>query len=388
MYHVQASFLIVYLVLIQLFAQHANKDINFLIIKIFIVITFFLTPLSAKDDYLIENQPIALEKISEITAKGKLKQKENGFVYLDVSNEYIDALKPILEVPGTLNYLPTAKRSLGAHITVFVENDAVTPEELGQEFSFNVSDIRSFTQHTRDGLKKLWAIAVESPELEILREQYRHSPKLKGHAFHITLGKQLPAATEGWKNIDVISPLNNEGESTLGLDTKGDFVRVESKEIKEIAKRINNVAQLYLKQNGFAYLNVDDAFVDEIAPLVPAGISLEPISTGGKKMGAHISVFYEDEMIGKQIWNPQEIGQWFAFEAKELRYVDRKTPKGKQRIWFIAVDAPGLERLRKNYGLKPKLQGHDFHITIGYENLEENQTNSDIEERQLIPEAA
>lgn len=362
-----------------------RKIKNHLTVQIFIILTFFLTPLTAKDDYLIENQPNALEKISEITAKGVLKQKENGFVYLDVSNEYIDALKPILEVPGTLSYLPTAKRSLGAHVTVFVESDAVTPEELGKEFSFNVSDIRSFTQHTRDGLKKLWAIAVESPELEILREQYGLPSKLKGHAFHITLGKQLPAAPEGWKNIDIISSFNNGDEPTLGLESKGDFVKIESKEIEEIAKKINNVAQLCLKQNGFTYLNVNDAFVEEIAPLIPAENELDPISTGSKKMGAHISVFYEDEMIGKQIWNPQEIGQWFAFEAKELRYVDRKTPKGKQRIWFIAVDAPGLERLRKNYGLKPKLQGHDFHITIGYENLEEE---INAEERQLIPEAA
>jgi hypothetical protein len=87
-------------------------------------------------------------------------------------------------------------------------------------------------------------------------------------------------------------------------------------------------------------------------------------------MGAHISVIYEDEMIKKEIWNLAQAGEWFSFEAKELRYLDRKTPKGISRLWLLAVDAPALQRLRTHYGLKPKLKEHDFHITLGYEQVE------------------
>ena len=87
-------------------------------------------------------------------------------------------------------------------------------------------------------------------------------------------------------------------------------------------------------------------------------------------MGAHISIIHEDEMIGHEIWELEEAGEWFTFEVKELRYVDRKTAKGKQRLRLLATDSPALERLRTHYGLKPKLQGHDFHITIGSEQTE------------------
>src|SRR4029079_7374443 len=89
-----------------------------------------------------------------------------------------------------------------------------------------------------------------------------------------------------------------------------------------------------------------------------------------KAMGAHISVFYEDEMISNGIWLLEQAGEWFNFEVKEFRYLERKTAKGKQKLWLIAVDAPGLQRLRMHYGLKPKLHGHDFHITIGTEKME------------------
>lgn len=125
-----------------------------------------------------------------------------------------------------------------------------------------------------------------------------------------------------------------------------------------------------LKGNGFVYLDVSNQFIDDIWQQLPLQGEFAPVSTKPKKMGAHISVIHEDEMIGKEIWNLTEAGEWFAFEVKELRYVDRKTANGQKRLWLLAADSPALERLRTHYGLKPKLQGHDFHITIGNEQME------------------
>lgn len=340
-----------------------------------------ITSLSAKEDFRIENQPCALQEAFALPHAGCLKQKENGFIYLDVTNDFIKSVVPLLDYPGEIRVPPTAKRSVGAHISVFYEKEKIAPAELNSEFTFDIKEIRSFTNHTRDGLKKLWVIAVNSQELEQLREKYGCSSKLNGHDFHITLGKQMPSGPENWESSEVLSEFNFSNKPTEGLSSTGDFVKVDDKMVKTVLEDLglNGVGQLKLKNNGFVYLDVNNQFIDNIAPLLPLEHEFEAVSTKPKKMGAHISAIHEDEMIGKEIWLLKEAGEWFQFEVKELRYIDRKTPSGNKRLWLLAVDAPGLERLRCSYGLKPKLQGHDFHITIG---------NELMDAEVLIPQAA
>lgn len=181
--------------------------------------------------------------------------------------------------------------------------------------------------HTRDGLKKLWVIAVDSPELEALRQSYGCSPKLKGYDFHITLGKQMPTGPLEWKAAQTLAAQNFSDEPTSGLSSSGDFTTLNDEAILATAAKVNAVAQLCLKNNGFVYLNVDNQFIDEIAPQLPLSQKFTQVSTAAKSMGAHISVIHEDEMIGKGIWELAETGQWFNFEVKEIRYIDRKMLK-------------------------------------------------------------
>jgi len=343
-----------------------KKTLNILL---FPLILFTLTcSLIAKEDYAVEIQSLAVELAYDLPAEGTLRVKDNGFVYLDVSNEFIDSISPLLEMQGEFRPRPTSKKSMGAHISVMYEKEGVTPMEIGQTFSFQVKELHSFTVHTRDGSKHYWAVAVDSPELENLRENYGLKPKLQGHDFHITLGKRMPVAPDGWEEVETVSELNFEGEPTSGLSTTGDFVVVENPDLLKVAKKVDQVAQLTLKKNGYGYLNVDNQILDLVSPYFSGHDTFKPNSQKGE--GAHISVFYESDLVEKQVWVLEEAGQWFTFEIKELRYFDRKTPKGMDRIWMLAVEAPGLERLRMQYGLKPKLQGHDFHITLGKEKIE------------------
>ena len=336
--------------------------------SLFIFLNIF-SQLGAKQDHRVEDQPLAFEKIATIPASGVLKQKANGFVYLDVSNDFVTEIIPLLEHPGELQKIPTAKRSVGAHISIFDESEDVQPEELDKTFDFVVQEIRSFVMHTRDGLKKLWVISVNAPELEQLRMNYGRSPKLKNHDFHITLGKQIPSSQINSLSKEIFSSFNFSEEPTIEFANRGDFVTVQDPELLNTIARINQIGQLHLKSNGFAYLNVNNGFIDEIIPHLPLKNAFEPVSTSGKKMGAHISVIYEDEMIGNEIWELEATGEWFTFEVKELRYVDVKNSTGKKRLWLLAVDSPALQRLRQSYGLKPKLQNHDFHITLGSEQI-------------------
>jgi hypothetical protein len=335
-----------------------------------------LAPLTAKEDHRSESQPIAIEHAVDLPSQGILKQKENGFIYLDVSNAFITEIIPLLEHEGEIRGRPTAARSMGAHVSVFDEKEEIVPAELGHPFSFQVKEIRSFTLSSRDGLKKLWVIAVDAPELEQLREKYGCSPKMKGHDFHITLGNQMPSAPEGWESVETLSSYNFSGEPTQDVFTEGDFVTVENDAVLSTAAKVDAIGQLKLKSNGFVYVDVDNAYIDHIWQMLPLQGEFSPVSTKAKSIGAHISVIYEDEMIGKEIWNLAEAGERFAFEVKELRYVDR----GGKRLWLIAVDAPALQRLRTHYGLKPKLQGHDFHITLGSEDLSSSSQSDEADE--------
>lgn len=350
-----------------------------------------LTPLMGKDDHNIEDYPAALEAVLNLPGEGVLVQKENGFVYLDVDNAFITESVSLIDCPGLLRPLPTSSRSLGAHISVFYEKEGISPIELGQRFSFDVTDIRSFTMHTRDGDKRQWVIAVDSPELEQLRQSYGLKPLLKGHAYHISLGKQIPTGVSGWEERDELSVLDAMDSDVESLYDLGDFTTLPSDCLDELLPSRHGLGKLKVKGNGFVYLDVDDMYIEDLAPALPVQSEFKPLSTGGKKMGAHISVIHEDEMISKQIWDLAEAGESFLFEVKELRYVDRKQADGLSRLWLLAVDAPGLQRLRTQYGLKPKLQNHDFHITLGSEKAQDDPVfvpDEDLAELFRLPRAA
>lgn len=150
-------------------------------------------------DFQVEDQPQVLERILRLEQKGILKQMDNGYLYLDVSNDYIAFALESLDVPGKLvppgHY--TSRKGIGAHISVMYENEMIRNDvweikELGQEYSFAITEIRSVKINKNGKMQKLWIIAAEARELEKLRESYNLSPLLNNHDFHITIGAQVP----------------------------------------------------------------------------------------------------------------------------------------------------------------------------------------------------
>lgn len=174
--------------------------------KFFIVATLaavFATPLHAAVDYHVEDQPQVIEQVVLLEQKGILKQKDNGYLYVDVSNDFITQSLPLIEAQGKLvpprHY--TSKKGIGAHISVMYENEQIDNEiwevkELGQEYTFTVIELRTVKLNKDKKMQKLWLIAVAAPELEKLRESYGLSSKLKGHDFHITIGTQVPGVPQ------------------------------------------------------------------------------------------------------------------------------------------------------------------------------------------------
>jgi hypothetical protein len=150
-------------------------------------------------DYQVEFQPEVIEKAVQFEQKGVLKQKDNGYLYIEVARNFIADILPLIEAPGRLvpprHY--TSRKGIGAHISVMYEDEQIQNEiweikELGQEFTFKVMELRTVKLTKDKGIKKLWLIAVDAPELEQLRQSYGLSPLLKNHNFHITIGTQIP----------------------------------------------------------------------------------------------------------------------------------------------------------------------------------------------------
>lgn len=166
---------------------------------VFVVLTTSLTCPIFASDYVVENQPQVIEQIIQFEQKGILKQKKNGYLYVEVSRDFVAESLPLIEAQGKI--IPPGhcrtKRGIGAHISVMYENELISNDiweiaELGQEFTFTVIELRTVKMNKRGKMQKLWLIAVDAPELEKLRENYGLSSKLHNHDFHITIGSQVP----------------------------------------------------------------------------------------------------------------------------------------------------------------------------------------------------
>jgi len=164
-----------------------------------ILTTSLVSPVFAAVDYQVENQPQVIEKIVQFEQRGILKQKDNGYLYVEVSRDFIAEALPLIEAQGKIvpprHY--TSKKGIGAHISVMYENEQIMNEiweikELDQEFTFTVMELRTVKLNKDNKMKKLWLLAVAAPELEKLRESYGLSSRLKDHDFHITIGTQVP----------------------------------------------------------------------------------------------------------------------------------------------------------------------------------------------------
>lgn len=121
---------------------------------------------------------------------GNLAVSVNNLIYLDITDEYIHQLYPLLDNKNITkpNYFGTG--SVGAHISVIYpeEKNVFLSEELGKQHHFSIKDMLA----VKIELKTYYAISVESNTLLQLRRKYNLPDLLnfKGHSidFHITIG--------------------------------------------------------------------------------------------------------------------------------------------------------------------------------------------------------
>lgn len=132
---------------------------------------------------------IASASPKAVWLEGELKQQRDGFVYVDVPDSIIAPFMRML--PKEVEHPDSASDKFsGAHITVMgkSELDGKRLTEVGTTIRFQLMGLASVKPDGWEGVKEVFFLQVDSPDLEKLRQKYDLSKKHKGHDYHITVG--------------------------------------------------------------------------------------------------------------------------------------------------------------------------------------------------------
>jgi len=183
-------------------------------------------------------------RLVSVSLKGKLKQTNDGFVYLDISNNVINGIFSLIDEDDIEKppYDLGKYNGLGAHISVMNQDEFKEPteiKEIGRDFSFKLDKMHSTRPEGWDDMERVWFLSVQSPELEKLRKKYKlpKSYKGKGHDFHITIAvrkkrKKAAGLSETLSKIPKSEGLKHFLNS-LGFDENGREKAIDSGESKE-----------------------------------------------------------------------------------------------------------------------------------------------------------
>lgn len=147
-----------------------------------------------------------------------------------------------------------------------------------------------------------------------------------------------------------------------------DATKIENPRLLLHAEKIlPHYGVLQKKGNGFTYLKVDDAYIHSLFDmLTEEGWAKPAYFRRVDAPGAHVSVLYEKE--GESLHPIPQIGTRFHFEIKELVKIRTR----KNQLIILRVISPDLEKYRQQLGFSPKLQNHEFHITIAKKEVKKN----------------
>ena len=143
---------------------------------------------------------------------------------------------------------------------------------------------------------------------------------------------------------------------------------IESMTLTKMAKsRLKSVpltGTLKQTKDGFVYLKIPNNVINGLfACIDEENIQKPPYNIGKyKSIGAHISVMYGDEIKDEDVVI-KEIGKDISFKLGKFYSTNPMGWDEMERVWFITVDSPELEKLRNKYKLSKKLNGHEFHIS-------------------------
>jgi hypothetical protein len=175
------------------------------LIRLFIksVLIFLLVSCSNNNAPIVTtiNNPTLLNAAKSLSAQGKLEVAEDGFVYLKVSDDYLNVLYPIVVRYADTKDAPCivpASNDIGSHITLFYAGD-LGPDEIkslpiDKTFNFQVKEVEMITTKKRwhQKLEKIiwYVVTIDSPTLSssikplTMNRRYRRS-------LHISIAREI-----------------------------------------------------------------------------------------------------------------------------------------------------------------------------------------------------
>jgi hypothetical protein len=134
--------------------------------------------------------PALMKSISSLPTRGRLAVSTNNLTYLDISDDFIHQVYPLLATDQIKmpNYF--GEKAAGAHISVIYpeEHIAITKAQLNKEHGFHINGAFS----AELGHKIYYVLRVTSPSLLQIRRFYGLSDLLvfknQFIDFHITVG--------------------------------------------------------------------------------------------------------------------------------------------------------------------------------------------------------
>lgn len=155
------------------------------------------------------NKDLKIKASLSLNCKGVFKRTKEGFYYLDISEDFIEKLFPYFLSEGAHKpFFP-----MGAHIPVISCEESEIYQlpkdikELGQTFQFSLRKFIVIYPNFHH-LEKIWALTIESEQLNHLREKYHLTSKLCSQDFMMILGakpraeKTLHKSPEGFFRIN------------------------------------------------------------------------------------------------------------------------------------------------------------------------------------------
>lgn len=143
---------------------------------------------------------------------------------------------------------------------------------------------------------------------------------------------------------------------------KSEITKLNIPAIANVSSCLKCEGHLMVSQNNLTYLDIDDAYIYKLFPLLQDHQVEIPNYFGEGSVGAHITVIYPEE--GKKV-NQEDLNQEHHFLIQNLV----ATKIHKKSYYALLIESPSLLRLRKKYGLSDFLcfKGYSigFHITIG-----------------------
>jgi hypothetical protein len=129
----------------------------------------------------------------KIPKYGMLKQEQDGFLYIEVSNNFIFDILPTLNDPQILVPPYFENDKIGAHITVATMQEIKKlnyPKinDLGKIIHFTIENISKVKLENSYLGSEIYYLKINSSKIEEIRKNLELPAKINDYDFHITIG--------------------------------------------------------------------------------------------------------------------------------------------------------------------------------------------------------